>query len=228
MIVSHKFKFIFVKTRKTAGTSIEVLLSQLCDDRDIVTPIGPHVEPHRPRNYQGRFNPFPELVTRAGYGWRRTLKDWHQRNKFWSHIPARLIRARLAETTWNEYFKFCVERNPWDKAISHYFWMKDRVGGQLSLEEYFARGDFVPNAFWYTDRKGKVIVDKVLRYEHLLDDLAALFKRLGVPFDGDLGVRAKSEHRTDRRPYQEVLSDKQRRTIELVCAQEISIHGYQF
>jgi len=228
MIISHKFKFIFVKTRKTAGTSIEVFLSQLCDDHDIVTPIGPHVEPHRPRNYQRRFNPFPELVTRSGYGWRQTLKDWQQRNKFWSHTPARLIRARLPTKTWHGYFKFCVERNPWDKAISHYFWKKDLLGGQLSLEEYFARGEFCPNAFWYTDRKGNVIVDRVLRYERLLEDLAEVFEQLGVPFEGQLGVRAKSEYRTDRRPYQEVFSAEQRRTIEQACAQEIAIHGYEF
>ncbi len=40
MIISHKHKFIFIKTRKTAGTSIEIFLSQFCGKNDILTPIG--------------------------------------------------------------------------------------------------------------------------------------------------------------------------------------------
>ena len=40
MIISHKHRFIFIKTRKTAGTSIEIFLSQFCDKDDILTPIG--------------------------------------------------------------------------------------------------------------------------------------------------------------------------------------------
>jgi hypothetical protein len=39
MIVSHKYKFIFLKTKKTAGTSIEISLSRYCDEDDIITPL---------------------------------------------------------------------------------------------------------------------------------------------------------------------------------------------
>jgi len=97
------------------------------------------------------------------------------------------------------------------------------------LDEYLARGRFPTNYFRYTDRSGtKIIADRVLRYENLLAELGEVFSQLSIPFDGTLGVAAKSEYRTDRTPYQEVFNDKQRRIVEKVFAREIELHGYRF
>ena len=41
MIISKSQKFAFIKGRKVAGTSVEVGLSSLCTDDDILTPISP-------------------------------------------------------------------------------------------------------------------------------------------------------------------------------------------
>ena len=49
-----------------------------------------------------------------------------------------------------------------------------------------------------------------------------------IPFEGTLGVQAKSEYRTDRRPYQKVFNDSQRRIVEKAFAKEIELHGYRF
>ena len=58
MLLSYRHRFIFIKTRKTAGTSIEMLLSLwLADPRDIITPISAEDEAVRrmsgiaPKNY---------------------------------------------------------------------------------------------------------------------------------------------------------------------------------
>ena len=55
-----------------------------------------------------------------------------------------------------------------------------------------------------------------------------MFAQLNIPFDGTLGVAAKSEYRADRRPYQEVFNDQQRRIVEKAFAKEIELHGYRF
>ena len=39
MIASHRHRFVFVKTRKPAGTSLEIALSRHCGPEDVITPI---------------------------------------------------------------------------------------------------------------------------------------------------------------------------------------------
>jgi hypothetical protein len=229
MILSRKYKFIFIKTAKTAGTSIEVFLSKHCGPADILTPIEPPVEGHQARNYLGFINPIPEILERPDKIFSALRHSMTSREKFYRHMPASEIQKRVPASVWNGYFKFCVERNPWDKVLSHYHMHAAREGGSLSLDEYFARGRFPLNSFRYTDRsEGKIIVNRILRYETLLAELGEVFSQLKIPFEGALGVQAKSEFRTDRRPYQEVFNDKQRQIVEKAFAKEIELHGYRF
>jgi hypothetical protein len=229
MILSHKHKFIFIKTAKTAGTSIEVFLSRHCGPNDIVTPIAPPIEGHHPRNYEGFINPIPEILERPTKLFSALRRAITTREKFYNHIPASEVQKRVPVDVWNGYFKFCVERNPWDKVLSHYHMHAAREGGSLSLDEYLSRGRFPINYFRYTDRSGRrIIVDRVVRYENLLAELTEIFSQLNIPFDGTLGVAAKSEYRTDRRPYQEAFNEAQRRIVEKAFAKEIELHGYRF
>jgi hypothetical protein len=229
MILSHKYKFIFIKTAKTAGTSIEVFLSKHCGATDVLTPIEPPVEGHRPRNYRGFINPIPEILERPGKIFSALRRAIASREKFYRHMPAFEVQKRVPFDIWKSYFKFCVDRNPWDKVLSHYHMHNARAGGSLSLDEYLARGRFPINYFRYTDDSGrKVIVDRILRYETLGADLSEVFSQLNISFDGTLGANAKSEYRTDRRPYQQVFNDEQRRIVEKAFAKEIELHGYRF
>jgi len=229
VILSHRYKFIFIKNSKTAGTSIELFLWKHCGAEDVLTPIDPAVEGHHARNCQGFINPIPELLARPSKLFAALRHSITSRKKFYRHMPAFEVRSRVPAKVWNSYFKFCVERNPWDKVLSHYHMHAAREGGSLSLDQYLARGRFPINYFRYTDRAGtKVIVDRVLRYENLLADLGEVFAQLNIPFDGALGVRANSEYRTDRRPYQHVFNDEQRRVVEKAFAKEIELHGYRF
>ncbi len=202
MIISHQYKFIFIKTIKTAGTSIEVFLSQVCGPNDILTPIYPHVDPHVARNYEG----------------------------FYNHMPGPQIRDRVGREVWDNYFKFCVERNPWDKTISAWNMASFRSEQPIPLDLFLNSGEFPVDYPKYTEpgKKDEIIVDRVAYYESLLDELGEIFARLGIPFQGTLGVSAKSEYRTDRRPYQDLLNKQQADIISQKFSHEIAIHGYFF
>lgn len=200
MIISHKYKFIFVKTSKTASTSIEVYLSNLCADGDIFTPIIPAVEGHCPRNHEGYYN----------------------------HITAGEIRSSISSKCWNGYYKFCLERNPWDKTLS-WFYMLNKVSHPISWNEYIETRNFPYNYDKYMDIKSRVLlVDEIIYYENLNKGLANVFKRLGVPFGGELTVKAKANYRKNRISYREVIGQDDASLIGEVFKPEIDMHGYSF
>ena len=133
MIVSHKHRFIFIKTRKTAGTSIEVALAQIAGEDAIVTPLDPPEPQHDPRNYKGGW---PETLRWAlanprgrGHSLLRFLRDMRidRHCDYYNHMPAWLLRAQVGHDTWDRYFKFCFERNPWEKVASLYSWLARRL-----------------------------------------------------------------------------------------------------
>jgi len=248
MVISHRYRFIFVKTGRTAGTSIEVFLSSVCGPEDVLTPFSEPEEGHRPRNYAGFFNPFPELVEQAtlaggvqGARLRLTLNDLLRRRKFYHHIPAWQVQMRSPRCVWAEYFKFCVERNPWDKAVSGWYWHNHKYGGRTSLDQYLdllrdrsrsrapGVGAYPLNYPNYTHpRSGRLMLDRVLRYENLEQELVPILAQLGIPAEGALRARAKSGFRKDGGRYQTALSSSQRRVIGELFKEEIQLHDYRF
>ena len=101
-------------------------------------------------------------------------------------------------------------------------WSNNRPGG------FFHRAFDHAAPIRYTDRSEReIIVDRNIRHENLLPELCEVFSQLGIPFDGKLGVAAKSEYRTDRRPYREIFNEEQRAIVERAFAKEIELHGYR-
>ncbi len=232
MIISHKYKFIFIKTRKTAGSSIQIYLSEHCGQDDIVSTIDRPERPYHPRNFRGLYNPIPELMEKKSPAKvARALGRFFTLKKFQSHIKARDVRERIPKDIWEGYYKFTVERNPWDKVLSHYHFVRQRYSKydqNISFEEYLDVAELPYNYPKYTDLNNNIMVDRVLRYENLNDELADVFAQLGVPFEGSLGPQEKSHYRKDRRPYQEVYTPGQRDAVAKLFDQEISMHGYEF
>ncbi len=182
MLICHKYRFIFIKTLKTAGTSIEVELSRKMSDFDVVTPIIPPEPEHVPRNYV-------------------TVGPNNRRVQFFNHMPALLVRQLIGKDKFDRYFKFCVEREPVDKCISDYSMRKNspthnRNQMELTSENYVNAGRFPVDADKYTDESGTLIVDKILKYENLQAELSDLVTSLGLAFER-INSRAKSGFRTN-------------------------------
>lgn len=230
MIISHKHKYIFLKTQKTAGTSVEIALSKYCGPDDIITPISPEDEEIRQDyGFRGPQNCFVHYS-------RYTLKDWYERivkNKkagFYNHISASEVRRWVGRKVWNSYFKFCIERNPWDKAISRYYWdLASFEDKKLSFEEFLRQKDIISHLTNYSTYTiaDKLVVDKVCSYENLPQEMEWVAKKIGLP-ETPVLPHAKGGVRKDKRPYQEVIGEKERIQIQTICQKEIDLLGYTF
>lgn len=211
MIVSHEHKFIFVKTRKTAGTSLEVFLEPLCGEQDVVTPVSPAYQDsetvaHRPRNNEG----------------------------FRNHAPAGMIRAQVGEDVWNNYFKFSVERKPWDKMVSMYWWRKFQYNIDDDFGSFCRKAIAQPNNvytcpsdFHFYTIDGELCVDKVIQFETLTDDFSSVCEHLGLG-KVDALPRAKSKIRKEKRHYFEYYDDELRDLVADRFRNEIALFGYEF
>lgn len=230
MIISHKHKFIFVKTRKTAGTSIEIALSKICGDKDILTPIRPVDEAFREeysqysaQNYRVPFR-FYKKKDYLNLLRKRRLKEYY------NHMTCSEIKEYISKEQWNNYYKFTIERNPYDRAVSLYYW---RGGDKKyhSVYEFLLKNkrglEGLDNYHIYSI-DNLVAVDKVYTYEDLEFFQENISKRLGLKTRLEIPqYKAKSESRKVM-DYKEVLDENAIELIKVLAAREIQLFNYQY
>jgi hypothetical protein len=223
MLYSHQHKFIFIKTLKTAGTSLEICFSRYMQDAlDIITPISAADEKKRsreniyPRNFGG-----PEMVLTK----RRTNRV---KSHFWNHMPAGEIRAKLPAGVWEQCRKITAERHPYEKTVSLAFFLYVQRRGLLTLpaclDIIIERKNISSMDLYCID--GKIIADTIIRYEHLLEDTNAFLASLDIPPVDEL-PRAKTQFRLVKQPAEELLSAQQKMKIRELCVREFEYFGYQ-
>jgi hypothetical protein len=226
MILSHRHRFIFLKTRKTAGTSIEMALRPLLGPDDIATPFLPEEE----AAYSG---PGPQNDVLGPGPWsiralsRRLTRGEPNFRHYLDHSPAAFVRRHAGETAWRSYFKFAVERNPWDRQVSFYYFATKRKGLNLPFADFVRSGKArVKNWPIYTIAD-HVVAERVVRYERLEEELAALWRDLRL---GDFPPlpRAKGGFRPVDKPYRDLYDDETRRIVAELYAKEIEAFGYEF
>lgn len=228
MIVSHKYKFIFLKTNKTAGTSVEIALSKFCGEDDIITPIVREDERQRKKlGYRGRQNYYLPGCQPSIFA--RLLLRKNTKPDFYNHMPARELKPLLGDAVWNSYYKFCFERNPWDRLVSQYYWKNQhmprpsiseflRAGGAEGLKEK-GRGVYTID--------NQVVVDKIYLFEDMQNAIADIQTKLQLP-EALVLPNAKGGFRQDRRHYSQILTAEEKAFIETLFQQEIAMLGYQF
>ena len=173
-MVSHDHRFVFLKTRKTASTSAEMYLQPFC------TPAGSvvHEKTHA-------------IETEHGIVGRRLLPKSDDPtsldNKWSGHMPAAKVKKNLGAELWNSYLKISAIRNPFDRMISQFHYVR-RTKGPLprTLDAHRAEfRDYILNSDWKADESvvftgGEFAPDVLIRYEYLADDLNTLAERLGL------------------------------------------------
>jgi hypothetical protein len=227
VIVSHEHQLIFLKTKKTAGTSVEIALSQFCGPDDVITRI--FAEDEAVRRELGFRGPQNDELPRAlcSHGdLARTLLLRRAAPRIANHTDARTARRIVGEDVWRRYFKFTFERNPYDKAVSRYFWSTRKAAERPPLADYLAQEDprQISN-WWIYTIDGEIAVDFVGRTENLAADLREALGRAGVRAEPTL-PRTKSRFRADRRHYSQLLDARARGIVEALCARELAAFGY--
>ena len=173
-IINNTKKFIFVHVPKAAGTSTTNILSKYTTYLDL------------------------EI---GGTSFGEEIQDAYiKRFSLAKHTPASGIRDVLGREAWNDIFKFSIVRNPYDRVISTYKFLKawedtpakckEELAKFKDINEYilsdlWEESDgpdsiFKPQHFWLTDTNdsNKVIVDFVGKVESLDKDTAYIQSRI--------------------------------------------------
>jgi hypothetical protein len=197
MIISHKYKFIFIKTRKTAGSSIEWFLQNYLGDNDIST--GSRYDGLEPKNIKN---------VDGHVGW-----EWIQK-----HYP----------NEWNTYYKFAVERNPWDLMVSKFYWYK-KIKPHKSKRgfEFFVNYNAGRLNDWCKyAKKSQVVVDEVVKYENLHKWFS---DQNIVPYDNELlTTYVKRSNNKEISSYRELYNKPLIKLIKSEYNKQIKLLKYSF
>lgn len=204
-LVSFEHRFIFIKTTKTAGTSLETHFEPDCGSDAIVTPFV-NRDDYPARNYE-----------RSG-------------QVFSNHMRAQDIK-RCEPEAFANFYKFCFERHPIDKCLSHCAMLINAKSPNgtprpTTWDEYLERGRFPVDTAKYVDESGSLIVDRIYRYEAMEEALDDISHRVTLP-RRPLVARLKAHFRHGVPTVEEVMrNDGQRETIFSAFASSLQFTPY--
>lgn len=248
MILSKKNMFVFVKGKKVAGTSVEVLLSSICGPEDIITPITPVDEKYRimcgyrySQNYGAKIEDHNNYISLVNSLPREELINVkHPRGAFYNHMPYTEILDSFGGIP-NEWLVFAVERCPYHKILSF-------ANMQLNFKKYKNTGKDmesdiealrmkiselvknrkianVKNVDLYKDHDGRVKTH-ILRFENLREDIKKLMIRLNLETYPKL-PHLKKGMSSNNIDLHDFFSKDQLKTINEIFHQEFDFFGYK-
>ena len=205
-MIHHKHKCIFIHINKCAGTSVSLALDMLQTHISAELVFSDDILSDSQNTYWQKWLPDKKLC--------------HQYN--WSPLDE-------IKNYWNDYFKFTVVRNPWDRIVSDLIFCKKqgfvdpaRTVRQEVVECMNNRERWKsPCVDWIT-LGGENQMDMVLKFENLQHDFQALCDRLNI--SATLPHKNKTEHKH----YTEYYDDETRQIVAEKYAKDIEMFGYKF
>lgn len=208
MLISDEKRFIFVHNRKVAGTSVR--------DR-----LAPHALPPP----SGRLT---KLLSRAG------LRRDYRRRLFRQHAPLRDAQASMSASRFARYLKFAFVRNPWDRLVSEFEFIRGfpghrrhrRVASMEGIAEFVDFQAKRHDAFQLElllDREGRLAMDFIGRFENLEADFREVCRRLDLDIEPLPRLNA-SRRRDYRRYYDDATAER----VADVWRREIEAFDYRF
>ena len=185
------------------------------------------------RNYHGKWLPIGELMaSRTLLDAMRVGRDWAQRPKFYNHMSACSVKHRIDSQIWNSYYKFCFERNPWDKCISFYYWQgrggRDLGGFKDYLLQSAKRGTLdqsIPKDWRRYTYKNQLIVDDVYDFSNLSGGLENALKK--TSYSGDSSELILPKLKSNLRKSDFKYDGEMDEFIQNNFSEEISLMSYE-
>jgi hypothetical protein len=176
MLMSFKHNFIFMKTRKTAGTSVEMALQPFC-------------VPDPEKEVQERTKAIVSEVGIVGCRKLSSRKGGGDLSKRWfNHMAAEKVVAEFSENPFDRMQVIATVRNPFTRMVSsfHYDMAKEKRTFANFDETKNAFRDIVLSKSWSNDARivhfGKRYLPTItIRFENLWPELQAATEQLDLP-----------------------------------------------
>jgi len=214
VLISHEYKFIFIKNIKVAGTSVEAFFEKYCVDPDVKYAVESNTD---------------EKISKYG------IIGSREQGKFsiwFNHINAASIKKNIGDKIFNSYFKFCVVRNPYDKMVSYFHWRGHKYNENLEeMKKEFKEFCKIHNCnnMYLFSINGKPICDYYIKYENLFEDIEEVCKKLKIKNYLPIVLNNyKSETRSVKIDYRKYYDNETREIVYRNHMNEINFFGYQF
>jgi hypothetical protein len=161
------------------------------------------------------------------------------------HPPLETFRTMVPPDVFDRCFKFTFVRNPWDRLVSAFFFLKK---SDLKRNQRFARRNlsayndfdsfvrqwvtrksvwrfthFIPQVHFICIDK-RLGVDFVGFYENLKEDFAIVAKKIGRPTE----LREENRLGGREKDYRQYYNDETRNIVAEAYAEDIALLGYSF